>query len=107
MWEAVERSPGVYDEDYLDSISLLINKLGEAGIFVLVDAHQDVFARVICGEGMPDFYAKDLLEKDSSCINGLVDSLLQPFFNKHGFCWDFDARDYELDDYGDPKISDC
>ena len=39
MWEAVERSEGAYDEAYLDKVETLINKLGEAGITVLVDAH--------------------------------------------------------------------
>ena len=29
MWEAVERTPGVYDMPYLDKIEQLINKLGE------------------------------------------------------------------------------
>ena len=33
MWEAVEREAGVYDDSYLDKIEILINKLGEAGIF--------------------------------------------------------------------------
>jgi hypothetical protein len=42
---------------YLDKVNGLITKLGEAGIYTMVDAHQDVFARRICGEGMPDFYA--------------------------------------------------
>ena len=58
MWEAVERTRGVYDDSYLDKVEALINKLGKAGIYTLVDAHQDVFARSICGEGMPDFYTK-------------------------------------------------
>ena len=39
MWEAVERSEGVYDDDYLDKVEALINKLGKAGIYTLVDAH--------------------------------------------------------------------
>jgi len=39
MWEAVERSEGVYDDNYLNEITKLINKLGEAGIYTLVDAH--------------------------------------------------------------------
>jgi endoglycosylceramidase len=39
MWEAVERSPGVYDDNYLDQVLSLINRLGEAGIYTLVDAH--------------------------------------------------------------------
>ena len=57
MWEAVERQPGVYDDAYLTRVESLINKLGEKGIYTMVDAHQDVFARSICGEGVPDFYA--------------------------------------------------
>ena len=39
MWEAVERQPGVYDIEYLTKINNLITKLGEAGIYTLVDAH--------------------------------------------------------------------
>ena len=39
MWEAVERTPGQYDEAYLDQVEQLINNLGEAGIYTLVDMH--------------------------------------------------------------------
>ena len=39
MWEAVERTEGQYDDAYLDKVETLINKLGEAGIYTLVDAH--------------------------------------------------------------------
>jgi len=39
MWEAVERTEGVYDTAYLEKINNLITKLGEAGIYTLVDAH--------------------------------------------------------------------
>jgi endoglycosylceramidase len=59
MWEAVERAPGVYNTTYLEEVNSLITRLGEYGIYTLVDAHQDVFARKICGEGMPDFYLPD------------------------------------------------
>ena len=62
MWEAVERQPGQYDFEYLQKIDKLITKMGEYGIYTLVDAHQDVFARVICGEGVPDFYAKEAIK---------------------------------------------
>ena len=57
MWEAVERTYGEYDFDYLDNVSDLISKLGAAGIYTLVDMHQDAFARLSCGEGFPNFYA--------------------------------------------------
>lgn len=62
MWEAVETAPGVYNETYLEEINKLINKLGEKGIYTLVDSHQDVLARTICGEGMPNYYAKEIIE---------------------------------------------
>jgi hypothetical protein len=39
MWEAVETSPGVYNETYLAEVDKLINKLGDKGIYTLVDAH--------------------------------------------------------------------
>ena len=62
MWEAVETSPGVYNHTYLDEVEKLINKLGEKGIYTQVDAHQDALARIVCGEGMPNFYARKILE---------------------------------------------
>jgi len=39
MWEAVEIAPNVYNETYLDEINNLINRLGEKGIYTLVDSH--------------------------------------------------------------------
>ena len=39
MWEGVEMAPGKYNYTYLDEISSLIRRLGEAGIYTLVDGH--------------------------------------------------------------------
>jgi endoglycosylceramidase len=39
MWEGVERQPGVYDDVYLAKVDALITRLGEAGIYTMVDAH--------------------------------------------------------------------
>ena len=103
MWEAVERSEGVYDDSYLDKVDELINKLGQAGIYTLVDAHQDVFARSICGEGMPDFYVKKLLAEDDYCIGPVADWLL----SQVGFCQDIYSFGFRLDENGDPLIEDC
>jgi endoglycosylceramidase len=61
IWEAVETSPGVYDQVYLDTYERIINKLGERGIYTILDSHQDMFSRILCGEGVPVFYAKNLL----------------------------------------------
>jgi len=39
MWEAVERTQDTFDLAYLDEIEVLINTLGDNGIFTIVDAH--------------------------------------------------------------------
>ena len=107
MWESVEREEGVYDDEYLDKVETMINKLGEAGIYTLVDAHQDVLARSICGEGMPDFYAKKALRRDSSCFNFAIDHLLKPIYNKLGVCTDMTEFGFETDENDDYLITDC
>lgn len=106
MWEGVEREPGVYDNSYLAKVDQLITKMGEAGIYTLVDAHQDVFARSICGEGVPDFYAKEVIGDHATCL-GPLDAILQPFFQKHNFCHSMEDYGYEKDENGDFLIPDC
>jgi endoglycosylceramidase len=102
MWEAVERAPGVYNDTYLDEVEKLINKMGEKGLYTLVDAHQDVFARHICGEGVPDFYAADdVLEH--TCTGGYI-----PFFaDIVGLCKSIKDYGFRFDKNGDPVIEDC
>jgi endoglycosylceramidase len=39
MWEAVERTPGVYDDAYLVKIEEIVKRLGEKGIYTMIDAH--------------------------------------------------------------------
>ena len=78
MWEAVETAPGVYNSTYLDNVEKLINKLGDNGIYTLVDMHQDVLARPICGEGMPDFYADQILKDEKYCVSKAFDKWFLP-----------------------------
>lgn len=73
MWEAVETAPGVYDYEYLDKVDKLINKFGERGINVIVDNHQDLFSRSLCGEGVPNFYTPE--ELDHECPNTWIAKL--------------------------------
>ena len=77
MWEAVETSEGNYNKTYLSEIDALITKLGEAGIYTLVDAHQDVLARTICGEGMPNFYAKEIIKNGTHCVGPAIDQIIE------------------------------
>ena len=39
IWAAVETSEGIYDDSYLDKMETLINKMGQAGIYTLIDVH--------------------------------------------------------------------
>jgi len=106
MWEAVESAPGVYNETYLAEVDALITKLGERGIYTLVDAHQDVLARIICGEGMPNFYAKEILEHGSFCFSQSEDWWLKPLLPNLG-CTNMDSYNFTMDSDGNPLISEC
>jgi endoglycosylceramidase len=108
MWEAVETAPGKYDDAYLQKIDALITKLGENGIYTLVDAHQDVLARSVCGEGIPDFYAQKILASvESVCVDKVTDLLLAPILNMAGLCKSMKDYHYKKDGNNDPLISEC
>jgi aryl-phospho-beta-D-glucosidase BglC (GH1 family) len=38
-WEAVEKFTGLYDTEYLEKLERLVNRLGQSGIHVMLDAH--------------------------------------------------------------------
>ena len=102
MWEAVERTPGVFNVTYLNEISKLITRLGDKGIYTLVDMHQDVFARRICGEGFPNFYAKN--EDLEHHCKGII---LPYIYYLFGGCKPMAEYGYRLDSDGNPLIEDC
>jgi len=107
MWEAVERAPGVYNYTYLNEVNTLINKLGDAGIYTLIDAHQDVMARAICGEGMPNFYAKEIIANGTYCIGENFDYMFGSIMEHYGFCKSIDDYGFRKDEDGNPVIEDC
>lgn len=55
IYEAAEPVRGRYDEIYLANYDKMIKAFGERGIRVIVDAHQDIFSRRLCGDGFPDW----------------------------------------------------
>lgn len=83
---------------YLQQMNNLINQLGNAGIYTLVDAHQDVFSPKICGEGVPNFYAQNLSDK---CTD------FGPIFEDLGQCTPLSKYNFTYDSNGDPVIADC
>ncbi len=52
-WEAIEPERGHYDDDYLAKISNLATAAGARGLQVIIDFHQDLFAREFGGDGAP------------------------------------------------------
>jgi endoglycosylceramidase len=53
IWAAVEPQPGVYDDNYLDSIDDTVRTLAAHGIVSLLDFHQDQYNEKFQGEGAP------------------------------------------------------
>eukprot|EP01133_Synstelium_polycarpum_P009145 gene9145-10729_t len=55
MWPGVEPERGVFNQTYLDVIKGMVDELGNAGIYTIIDFHQDLINRRFCGEGIPDW----------------------------------------------------
>lgn len=59
FWEAIEPSPGLYDESYLDRIYWLTKAASDAGLFVIVDLHQDLYGSGFGSPGAPTWSCSD------------------------------------------------
>lgn len=56
MWSATApESPETFNTTFLGIVHDLIDRMGEYNIYTIVDAHQDLFSRKFCGEGIPDW----------------------------------------------------
>jgi endoglycosylceramidase len=53
IWEALEPERGQYDEKYLERYLAMVRAFTSRGVRVVVDFHQDVYARPYCGDGFP------------------------------------------------------
>ena len=102
IWEAVEKKPGEYDMDYLNKVEQIINTLGENGIYTMVDAHQDVFSRNFCGEGVPYFYVNEM-GFDKKCDASALTRIL----GFVGVCKTLEDFNFRYDENGLPLIEDC
>ncbi len=59
IWKALEPSPGVFDDGYLDHIRQTVDMLGSHGIVSILDFHQDLLNERFQGEGFPDWAIQD------------------------------------------------
>lgn len=64
-------------------------------------------ARQVCGEGMPIFYAQQVLDDDPYCLSKTFDPILKPVLQFFGVCKSIDDYGYRKDDEGLPVLEDC
>ena len=57
-WEGLEPERGVYNYTYAETLRDIVRKCNKFGISVILDAHQDLFTKEFCGEGLPLWVAK-------------------------------------------------
>lgn len=50
-WSRVEPSPGKYDDGYLKAVRAAVDKLAAAGIYTIVDMHQDAWGPTLAASG--------------------------------------------------------
>jgi endoglycosylceramidase len=55
IYEAGEPVRGKYDEDYLKHFDQMVRAFSGRGVYMFIDAHQDLFSRRLCGDGFPDW----------------------------------------------------
>lgn len=54
-WRAIEPAPGRYDAAYLDAVLACVRRFRAAGLYVLVDMHQDVWGGPVMPHGAPEW----------------------------------------------------
>jgi endoglycosylceramidase len=57
-WSRVEPEPGRYDEDHLDEVARTVARLGDAGLYSIIDLHQDAWGPTLAAR------------PDESCTEG-------------------------------------
>jgi len=59
VWKGLEPEPGAYDDRYLEAVAGVAALLGEEGLHVLLDFHQDLWNERFGGEGAPDWAVRN------------------------------------------------
>ena len=104
IWEAVETSPNVYNDTYLDEVETIIKRLAKRGIYTILDSHQDLFSRVLCGVGVPVFYTPTWDELDHECSwTSPVGSIFKLFHQ----CDSFSSYGVQNGPDGLPLLEEC
>ena len=71
-WRAIEPRPLEYDAAYLDAAAAQVRTWAEAGVYVLVDLHQDLWGPPLAGHGAPEWASFGLGERAPRLLPGDV-----------------------------------
>lgn len=99
FWDAVEPEPGEIDFDYLAAVRERLDWMAEAGLHVVLDMHQDVYARRFCCDGAPAWAIRDDgIPYDPSpvwSLNYFAPAVMRAFDN----FWDADGPNADLQEH--------
>jgi endoglycosylceramidase len=84
MWPGLEPTRGHYNETYLDELQRIASLAAAAGVYTLLDMHQDGLSEIFCGEGLPAWAVKPT-------TGGLLSRPFPAPFDK------LDAEDYYIE----------
>ena len=102
IWESIEREEKVYDLEHLEKMYKIVDKLEQNNIAVIIDAHQDMFSRLFCGEGAPKFYVDKMTYQTTCSAN-----LLSKFFGLVSACIPLSKNNWQYGEDGLPLVEDC
>lgn len=89
-WSGIEPDEGVYDEPYLQAVDAAVACAANAGLFVLLDLHQDAYSKEIGEDGAPlwaivpspeALLEGPLEDLDERRLSGQVERAFETFFD--------------------------
>lgn len=99
FWDAAEPAPGDFDEHYFDRIEERLDWFHRAGIAVVLDMHQDVYAQRFCCDGAPDWAIRDdglpFHQRDLWAMNYFEPAVQRAFDN----FWNYEGPHSDLQDH--------
>jgi endoglycosylceramidase len=60
IWEAIEPEKGTFSDEYLEKLTRWVDEFSKREIYILLDMHQDLYARKLGGDGAPEWAVFDL-----------------------------------------------
>lgn len=110
LWQGVMPEPGLVNASYLDAIEAVVSTLAEAGIYTILDAHQDCLGRRFCGEGLPDWAVLKALQLAEVNVTDPKEAFPKPFpwdlgTDRDGFPDLVKCQTHDFVNYYDTKVS--